>query len=120
MKNKWLSKSGDLLVPTISEVVDSTADLLQKVSISGDSAVDLSPFEEDLKNLKKRKLVQQVTRKSYKVLKGPEFKEKRVRKVADLTKSMLGSKSDVRIKELQINKNNNNYHDYHGGNMNIN
>ena len=39
----------------------------------------------------------QITRKSYKVLKGPEFKEKRVRKVADLNKSMLGSKGDVCI-----------------------
>ena len=37
----------------------------------------------------------QITRKSYKVLKGPEFKEKRVRKVADLNKSMLGNKAEV-------------------------
>ena len=37
----------------------------------------------------------QTTRKSYKVLKGPEFKEKRVRKVADLNKAMLGNKGEV-------------------------
>ena len=28
-------------------------------------------------------------------MKGPEFKEKRVRKVADLNKSMLGNKGEV-------------------------
>ena len=61
MKNKWLSKAGDLLIPTVSDVVDTTALLLQKVSLSvSGQGVDLSSSEEDLKNLKKRKLVQQV------------------------------------------------------------
>lgn len=61
MKNKWLSKAGDLLVPTVTDVVDATALLLQKVSLSvSGQAVDLTSAEEDLKNLKKRKLVQQV------------------------------------------------------------
>lgn len=61
MKNKWLSKAGDLLVPTVSDVVDATALLLQKVSLSvSGQVVDLASAEEDLKNLKKRKLVQQV------------------------------------------------------------
>jgi len=95
MKNKWLKKSGDLLVPIIADVVDQTAFLLQQVSISNESGLDLTSYEEDLKLLKKRKLVQQVTRKSYKITKGEEFKSKRTRKVADLNKSMLGSKSDV-------------------------
>ena len=42
-----------------------------------------------LQNLKRRKLVTQVTRKSYKVSKGPEFRLQRVKKHADLTKEML-------------------------------
>ena len=61
MKNKWLSKAGDLLVPTVTDVVDATALLLQKVSLSvSGQAMDLTSAEEELKNLKKRKLVQQV------------------------------------------------------------
>ena len=61
MKNKWLSKAGDLLIPTVSDVVDTAALLLQKVSLNvSGQGVDLSSSEEDLKNLKKRKLVQQV------------------------------------------------------------
>jgi phenylalanyl-tRNA synthetase alpha chain len=96
MKNKWIKKSGDLLVPIVSDVTDQTAALLSQVSLfANSSSIDLSPFEEELKNLKKRKLVQQVTRKSYRVTKGPEFREKRLRKIADLNKSMLGSKNEV-------------------------
>jgi NAD(P)-dependent dehydrogenase (short-subunit alcohol dehydrogenase family) len=92
MKNKWLQKKGDLIVRNCDSVTDETTVILQRVE-SGDSTVP----EAELNNLKKRKLVQTVTRKSYRISKGPDFKEKRVRKVADLHKSMLGNKNEVKI-----------------------
>lgn len=90
MKNKWLQKKGDLIVRNCDSVTDETTVILQRVE-SGDSTVP----EAELNNLKKRKLVQTVTRKSYRISKGPDFKEKRVRKVADLHKSMLGNKNEM-------------------------
>jgi phenylalanyl-tRNA synthetase alpha chain len=92
MKNKWLQKKGDIIVRSVVQVVDETRTILQEVAEGNCSA-----SEEELKNLKKRKLVQQITRKSYKISKGAEFRGKRVKKMADLHKSMLGSKDEVSI-----------------------
>lgn len=88
MKNKWLKKDGDSIVKIslTNTVQDDTAIMLSNIS---------SQSEEDLKNLKRRKLVQQITRKSYKITRGVEFRPVRVRKMADLTKEMLGQKSEV-------------------------
>jgi phenylalanyl-tRNA synthetase alpha chain len=91
MKNKWIQKKGEMLMTTGKEVIDETQKVLQQVQET--SGINMN--EEELKNLKKRKLVQQITRKSYRVLKGPDFRENRVRKVADLTKQMLGKKEEV-------------------------
>jgi phenylalanyl-tRNA synthetase alpha chain len=94
MKNKWLKKAGDKIVRAASSIKDETSSLLTMIDEGlGQESIP----EEELKNLKKRKLVQQITRKSYRVNKGPDFKEKRVRKVADLHKSMLGEKNEVNI-----------------------
>ena len=90
MKSKWLSKQGDRVVRTVENVQDETAQTLGQV------AAGVSVSEEKCKDLKRRKLVQQVTRKSLKIMRGPEFREKRTRKMADLTKEMLGSKTEVR------------------------
>lgn len=91
MKNKWVKKDGDKIVRVLDNVKDDTADILRAV-LSG--APDAAP-EKVLQDLKKRKLVQQVTRKSYKISKGPEFKPQRVKKMADLTKEMIGNKSEM-------------------------
>jgi hypothetical protein len=96
MKNKWLKKAGDKIVRAASSIKDETSSVLTKITER--QGQDTIP-EEELKNLKKRKLVQQITRKSYRVIKGPDFKEKRVRKVADLHKSMLGEKNEVSMIE---------------------
>ena len=90
MKNKWIKKDGSRLVKVVSTVKDETVDLLEKVS-QGQPA-----NEEELKNLKKRKLVQQITRKSYRITKGPDFSPIRVKKMADLHKSMLDDKEEVK------------------------
>jgi phenylalanyl-tRNA synthetase alpha chain len=46
----------------------------------------------DLKNLKKRKLVDQKTRKSYRIEKGSEFNPVRQKRYADISRGMLGQK----------------------------
>jgi hypothetical protein len=73
-----------------SSVVDETAAILAQVSTDSSGT-----SEEELKNLKRRKLVQQVVRKSLKIVRGPEYRQQRVRKMADLTKAMLGDKTEV-------------------------
>ena len=92
MKSKWLSKQGERVVRTADNVEDETAQILGQV------AAGTSVSEDKCKDLKRRKLVQQVTRKSLRITRGPEFRERRVRKMADLTKEMLGSKAEVRAR----------------------
>lgn len=91
MKNKWLQKKGDSIVKLVDSVEDETV----KVLLSVENGT-VTSSEDELKNLKKRKLVQQITRKSLKITKGPEYSERRVRKMADLSKTMLGKKEEVR------------------------
>ena len=90
MKNKWLKKQGDfvLRVSDATKVTDETAIMLGNVSTG---KID----DKEMQNLKRRKLVQQITRKSYKISRGPDYRPQRVRKMADLTKDMLGTKSEV-------------------------
>ncbi len=90
MKNKWLQKKGDLIIKAVQVVVDETRAILNHIAQGNCSA-----SEEDLKNLKKRKLVQQITRKSYRITKGVDFREKRIKKMADLNKSMIGVKEEM-------------------------
>jgi phenylalanyl-tRNA synthetase alpha chain len=97
MKSKWLVKKGDIIERILHQVVDETAQMLSTISMN-DSGSGVS--EEDLKNLKKRKLIQQIIRKSYKISKGPDYRPQRTKKHADLTKEMLGSRSDVSPKYL--------------------
>jgi phenylalanyl-tRNA synthetase alpha chain len=81
MKSKWVGKQGDKIVALVTALPsDATAEMLRKVDKLGD---------EELKALKKRKLVVQLTRKSYRLTKGANFREIRVRKAADLHRSML-------------------------------
>lgn len=94
MKNKWLKKDGDRIVRISEEVKDETATCLAEIA---NPTAETKVSEEDLKNLKRRKLVNQIIRKSYKITKGVEFQSQRVRKAADLTKEMLGSASDVSL-----------------------
>lgn len=96
MKNKWVKKEGDLIVKVVTDPVDEAAVAMKAIQLG-----EVYP-EKECQALKKRKLINQVVRKSFKVTKGPEFRRKRVRKMADLNKSMLGSKSDVSdIKRMQ-------------------
>jgi hypothetical protein len=96
MKSKWLRKEGEAYYRAVDNAEDETAILLSALR-------DGRPVsEEDLKNLKRRKLVQQVTKKSFRVTRGPEFQPVRVKKMADLTKSMLGNKNEVSLPEFFV------------------
>jgi len=88
MKNKWVEKNGDMIVALKRDVVDETVDLLGRLD-----QLD----EKSLLNLKKRKLVTQVTRRSFRIHRGSDFQVNRVKRVADLTKGMLGRKEDVEV-----------------------
>ena len=92
MKNKWLKKEGDRIVKIALGIKDETATCLADIS---NPTSTTKPSEEDYKNLKRRKLVNQIVRKSYKITKGLEFQPTRVKRLADLTKDMLGVASDV-------------------------
>lgn len=96
MKNKWIKKDGDQVVRLAdSSIQDETAKVLNVV-LSGDAAEN-AKNDAELKNLMKRKLVKQVTRKSAKITRGEEYKPVRVRKVLCFDKSNLGNKAEVRI-----------------------
>mmetsp|Transcript_12986 Transcript_12986/g.18197 ORF Transcript_12986/g.18197 Transcript_12986/m.18197 type:complete len:503 (+) Transcript_12986:68-1576(+) len=89
MKNKWLVKGENekLIRQNNSEVFDFTKEKLEKIQSLNFDAIS----ESDLKDLKRRKLINQAVRKSYKVTKGSEYSLERKKKTADLTKEMLDS-----------------------------
>jgi hypothetical protein len=91
MSNKWLRKDGETLHRNIPDAQDSTREILRAV------AEGRPQSEDELKALKRRKLVQQVTRKSFRVARGSQYRPRRVKRYADLTKDMLGSKEEVRF-----------------------
>lgn len=84
MKNKWVKKVGDQLQIASTDVSDEVAKQLSLVD-AGDATIS----EADLKNLKRRQMVEQKTRKFCKISRGEEYQEQRVRKVVTLTKEML-------------------------------
>mmetsp|Transcript_31654 Transcript_31654/g.38767 ORF Transcript_31654/g.38767 Transcript_31654/m.38767 type:complete len:501 (-) Transcript_31654:127-1629(-) len=83
MKNKWAKKSGDKIVIVAEEIVDEVQQAL--IKISNEESID----GKTTTALKKRKLLQPITRKSYKISRGPGYAPQRVKKAADLTKEML-------------------------------
>lgn len=90
MKNKWIKKDGERLFRLIDNLSDETAVIIRQIMESPFSVTD-----ENLKNMKRRKLINEVVQKSYRVLKGSEFRPVRVKKLADISKEMLGNKSEV-------------------------
>ena len=93
MKNKWVKKVGDKLVKDVDSVVDEIVQQLETIALGN---VNNTLSENDLKNLKRRQLVEQKTRKSCKIMKGADYREVRVRKMPTLTKEMLTQKGEVR------------------------
>ncbi|CAN0124107.1 unnamed protein product, partial [Hapterophycus canaliculatus] len=103
MKNKWVAKGeGGVLVRGANgsegAVEDVAKELLKKVE-GGEALGD-----QQAKDLKRRKLVTQVTRKSFKVTRGSSYAVRRVKRQAELTKEMLasGSWKDATFKEYNF------------------
>jgi phenylalanyl-tRNA synthetase alpha chain len=92
MKNKWLKKDKDTIVKADPSrtIQDETAANLRLLQSGGSGVTD-----DEVKNLKRRKLVNQVVRKSYRVQKGEEYNCVRRKRIADLTKEMFGNKAEV-------------------------
>jgi phenylalanyl-tRNA synthetase alpha chain len=92
MKNKWAKKNGANLVAikTMEEVSDETQAQLKALE-AADGVAEGAIDSKQVNLLKRRKLITQVTRKSYSVVRGAEYAPKRVKKAADLTKEMLDS-----------------------------
>ena len=87
MKAKWIGKNGANLIAKIDSVPeDSVLAALQ--ALKGDDSGS-SLDSKLLQNLKRRKLISSVSRKSYEVARGPSYSPVRVKKAADLTKEML-------------------------------
>ncbi|CAM9210274.1 unnamed protein product [Phaeothamnion confervicola] len=96
MKNKWLAKgSGTSLVRSADAAPDAVREALREVAaaLSADGGGGGAGSDEaGLKELRRRRLVQQVTRKSFAVRRGPTYSSERRRRAADLTKEMLDGK----------------------------
>lgn len=107
MKNKWLKKNKDTIIKTdpSKDIQDETALNLRLLAANtpGNSVTD-----DEIKNLKRRKLINQVVRKSYKVQKGAEYNPVRRKRIADLTKEMFGNKAEVGWEVIGRKK-----HDFH-------
>lgn len=113
MRLKWISQEKDASNPKLIHVVSNVVDaekmpqddvlhLLQKVHNCEYSTIDATT----LGNLRKRKLVQQVTTKHFTIGKGPKFTTNlsSLKKETDLSAEMLakGSWRDVEFKEYNF------------------
>jgi phenylalanyl-tRNA synthetase alpha chain len=89
MKNKWirLDKADGKIYRNVDAVADAVTELLRRIE-QADGA--LSAVTADEANaLKRRKLVEIRTRKSYTITKGPNFSVQRKKQATGLTKEML-------------------------------
>lgn len=85
MKNKWISleKETKLIVPALNNIEDKVQDTLKQI-VNGEESKEVD-------GLVKRKLVEKLKRGYCKVVKGPEFREVRVKAEADITYEILKS-----------------------------
>lgn len=91
MKTKWVKKDGQDLLPLkkLDEVQDTVQNVLLELKAADFSSDALS--DKNAKDLKRRKLINLVKIKSFKVTRGPQYAPERVKKASDLTKDMLDS-----------------------------
>jgi hypothetical protein len=93
LKNKWLKKEAENLIKIDENVKDELIELL--IRIENNTLILPNDEDEINKNLKRRKLVTEIKRKSYKITKGDQYQPIRVKKVAGLNKEMLGNIEEV-------------------------
>lgn len=90
LQNKWVKKEGENIIRVASSVIDEVSQILSNIA----SNIDIID-EKEISNLRKRKLIQQVTRKSYRITKGESYQPTRVKRSAGLTREMLGNPAEV-------------------------
>jgi len=86
MKNKWIRKDGNFLVPTTDEVEDQTRMVLQHAQDT-----QTIPDSKVLADYRKRKLVTTGKIIAYSVTQGPRYARTMPVEVTDLTADMLAS-----------------------------
>ena len=104
MKNKWVKIAEDknFVVRIAEKIVDDEKEQLSAFVVQPDlEAHDKKVVEA----LKKRKLLNVVSQKSYKVTKGKEFMPTRVKLETQLTAEMLrsGAWKDIKFKKTNLN-----------------
>ncbi|KAG1688539.1 hypothetical protein DVH05_003630 [Phytophthora capsici] len=89
MKNKWirLDKADGKFYRSVEEVKDEVSDMLRRVE-KADGAIS-AVSKDEANTLKRRKLAEVRTRKSYTLTKGVNFALQRKKQAAGLTKEML-------------------------------
>ena len=105
MQKKWVQLCGaqkENVKRVAAELVDEDRDLLQKI------AADPNPEKHDKKvvdGLKKRQLLNLVSKKSYKVTKGPNYMPQRQKLETQLTADMLrtGAWKETQFKKYNLN-----------------
>lgn len=105
MQRKWIQLDGankNVVVRIAEQLVDEDKELLSKYA----SNSDLEAHDKKIVDqMKKRKLINVVTNKSYKVTKGANFAPKRQKMETDLTVDMLrsGDWKDAKFKKFNFN-----------------
>ncbi|XP_050718821.1 phenylalanine--tRNA ligase alpha subunit-like isoform X2 [Eriocheir sinensis] len=87
MKNKWVKKEGEKVVPAVSTIKDEVQLHLQAVS-QGEAHTVPDKVKADYK---KRKLIKEIEKTVFEVTKGSEFTTSVVKQEAELTKDMIES-----------------------------
>ena len=103
MKNKWIKNVDKTTIERIAEkLVDEDWEHLKKFAENG--ALEAHD-KKVVDNIKKRQMINQASKKSYKVAKGVHFREQRVKLETELTLDMLksGSWKELEFKPLNLN-----------------
>jgi phenylalanyl-tRNA synthetase alpha chain len=99
-KNKWIDRrDGNRLIRKVDHISDETRTLLQEISEKG----SLLEREADLRELKKRKLVDCQRLFSYSISKGSQFARQLEKPSTDLTSDILLDRSWTRCKFKKYN-----------------
>ncbi|XP_069942001.1 phenylalanine--tRNA ligase alpha subunit isoform X2 [Cherax quadricarinatus] len=87
MKNKWLKKEGEKVIPAVSAIEDEVQIHLKAIAAGGENSVP----DKIKAEYKKRKLIKEVDMTVFEVSKGSAFTTSVMKQEAELTKEMIES-----------------------------
>lgn len=87
MKNKWLRKEGERVIPAVASIDDVVQTHLKAIASGAENSVP----DKIKADYKKRKLIKEVDMTVFEVSKGSEFTTSVVKQEAELTKEMIES-----------------------------